>query len=100
MPKPPVGGLDTPNVRPTDGLMPGLLKLKPELLVLPKPSKRKRRNGKRSNTRKHKYRQLEGSSDACIKHYVILVKNPSTLTVCRSVSLCINLLIKETFYLL
>lgn len=37
--KPPGGGLDTPNVRPAEGLMPGLLKLKPELLVLPKPSK-------------------------------------------------------------
>lgn len=35
--KPAVGWLDTPNVRPAEGLMPGLLKLKPELLLLPKP---------------------------------------------------------------
>lgn len=40
MAKPPGGGLDTPNVRPAEGLMPGLLKLKPELLVLPKPALR------------------------------------------------------------
>lgn len=37
-PKPTAGWLDTPKVRPADGFMPGLLKLKPELLVLPKPS--------------------------------------------------------------
>lgn len=35
--KPAVGWLDTPKVRPADWLMPGLLKLKPELLLLPKP---------------------------------------------------------------
>lgn len=37
MAKPAVGWLDTPKVRPADWLMPGLLKLKPELLLLPKP---------------------------------------------------------------
>lgn len=54
--KPPGGGLDTPNVRPAEGLMPGLLKLKPELLVLPKPSKARQgtKNKKRSNPRKIK----------------------------------------------
>lgn len=36
--KPAAGGFDTPKVRPAEGLMPGLLKLKPELL-LPKPRK-------------------------------------------------------------
>lgn len=36
MAKPAVGWLDTPKVRPADWLMPGLLKLKPELLP-PKP---------------------------------------------------------------
>lgn len=41
MPKPAAGGLDTPKVRPAEGLMPGLLKLKPELLLLPKPRKAK-----------------------------------------------------------
>lgn len=35
--KPAAGWLDTPKVRPAEGLMPGLLKLKPELLLLPKP---------------------------------------------------------------
>lgn len=38
--KPTPGGLDTPKVRPAEGLMPGLLKLKPELLLLPKPRTR------------------------------------------------------------
>lgn len=42
MPKPAAGWLDTPNVRPAEGLMPGLLKLKPVLLLLPKPRKSKR----------------------------------------------------------
>lgn len=41
MPKPGAGWLDTPKVKPADGLMPGLLKLKPELLLLPKPGKTK-----------------------------------------------------------
>lgn len=36
-PKPAAGGFDTPKVSPADGLMPGLLKLKPELLLLPNP---------------------------------------------------------------
>lgn len=35
--KPVVGWFETPKVRPAEGLMPGLLKLKPELLLLPKP---------------------------------------------------------------
>lgn len=51
MPKP-AGGLDTPKVRPAEGLMPGLLKLKPELLLLPKP--RKAKEG-RQKMRKQKY---------------------------------------------
>lgn len=42
MPKPAAGGFDTPKVRPAEGLMPGLLKLKPELLLLPKPRKAKK----------------------------------------------------------
>lgn len=53
MPKPAAGGLDTPKVRPAEGLMPGLLKLKPELLLLPKP--RKGKEG-RQNMRKQAYR--------------------------------------------
>lgn len=32
----PAGWLDMPKVRPAEGLMPGLLKLKPELLSQPK----------------------------------------------------------------
>jgi hypothetical protein len=32
--------LDTPNVRPADALRPGLLKLNPELLLLPKPGEK------------------------------------------------------------
>lgn len=39
MPKPAAGWLETPKVRPAEGLMPGLLKLNPELLLLPKPKK-------------------------------------------------------------
>ena len=38
--KPTAGWLDTPKVRPAEGLMPGLLKLKPELLLLPKPKEK------------------------------------------------------------
>lgn len=41
VPKPTEGWLDMPKVRPAEGLMPGLLKLKPELLLLPKPGKAK-----------------------------------------------------------
>lgn len=37
--KPAVGWFETPKVRPAEGLMPGLLKLKPEPLLLPKPRK-------------------------------------------------------------
>lgn len=40
VPKPVAGGLDTPNVRPADALRPGLLKLNPELLLLPKPGEK------------------------------------------------------------
>lgn len=44
--KPAAGWLDTPKVRPAEGLRPGLLKLKPEVLLLPKPRKvRDRRDG-------------------------------------------------------
>lgn len=39
-PKPVAAWLDTPKVRPAEGLRPGLLKLKPELLLLPKPRKK------------------------------------------------------------
>lgn len=46
--KPAVGWLDTPNVRPAEGLMPGLLKLKPELLLLPKPRKARDRGHRRT----------------------------------------------------
>lgn len=49
--KPAAGGLDTPKVRPAEGLMPGLLKLKPELLLLPKPRKARECTG-------HKKRKL------------------------------------------
>lgn len=46
MTKPAAGWLDTPKVRPAEGLRPGLLKLKPEVLLLPKPRKvRDRRDG-------------------------------------------------------
>lgn len=35
-----MGWLETPKVRPAEGLMPGLLKLNPELLLLlPKPGR-------------------------------------------------------------
>lgn len=44
MPKAADGALETPKVRPADGLRPGLLKLKPELLLLPKPRKTKSEN--------------------------------------------------------
>lgn len=37
MPNPAAGGLETPNVSPADALIPGLLKLKPDVLELPKP---------------------------------------------------------------
>lgn len=40
VPKPTAGGLDTPKVRPAEALMPGLLKLKPDVLLLPKPGER------------------------------------------------------------
>lgn len=40
MPKAVAAGFETPNVRPADWLMPGLLKLKPELPVVPKPALR------------------------------------------------------------
>lgn len=43
MPKPVAVWLETPKVRPAEGLMPGLLKLKPELLLLPKPRKSRKR---------------------------------------------------------
>lgn len=37
VPKPADAGLDTPNVRPADAVMPGLLKLNPDVVELPKP---------------------------------------------------------------
>lgn len=37
VPKPAEAGLDTPNVKPADAVMPGLLKLNPDVLELPKP---------------------------------------------------------------
>lgn len=40
MPNPAAGGLETPNVSPADALIPGLLKLKPDVLELPKPALR------------------------------------------------------------
>lgn len=49
--KPTAGWFDTPKVRPAEGLMPGLLKLKPELLLLPKPRKT-RGNGPRMTREK------------------------------------------------
>lgn len=42
MPKAVTGWLETPKVRPAEGLMPGLLKLNPELLLLPKPGRSKK----------------------------------------------------------
>lgn len=54
-PKPAAGGLDTPKVRPAEGLMPGLLKLKPELLLLlPKPKKARDTEGQRTKRGKFK----------------------------------------------
>lgn len=44
-PNPGVCVLDTPKVSPADALMPGLLKLKPEVLEVPNPEKEKK--GKR-----------------------------------------------------
>ena len=49
VPKPTAGGLDTPNVSPAEALRPGLLKLKPEVLLLPKPGldgERERQRGR------------------------------------------------------
>lgn len=43
VPKAVIGWLETPKVRPAEGLMPGLLKLNPELLLPPKPGKREKR---------------------------------------------------------
>lgn len=54
MPKPAAAWLDTPKVRPADGLMPGLLKLKPELLLLPKPRKAREREQRMAKKRKCK----------------------------------------------
>lgn len=52
MPKPAAGGFDTPKVRPADGLMPGLLKLKPELLLLPKPRRAREKKYRMAKKRK------------------------------------------------
>lgn len=52
VPKPAVAGLDTPKVRPAEGLMPGLLKLKPELLLLPKPGEARDKKRKRGKDKK------------------------------------------------
>lgn len=58
MPKPAAGGLDTPKVRPADGLRPGLLKLNPELLVVPKP-----RETKNKQTGKDEKRLIKMTND-------------------------------------
>lgn len=55
VPKPAAGWLDTPNVRPAEGLMPGLLKLKPVLLLLPKPRKSKRQRTQKDKKKRGKY---------------------------------------------
>lgn len=39
VPKPELWVVDTPKVRPAEALIPGLLKLKPEVLELPNPEK-------------------------------------------------------------
>lgn len=64
MPKPAAGGLDTPKVRPAEGLMPGLLKLKPVLLLLPKPRKAKEHAWitKEKNIRKVKENKSNGAN--------------------------------------
>lgn len=52
VPNPAAGWLDTPKVRPAEGLMPGLLKLKPELLLLPKPRKARNKGQRRTQKKK------------------------------------------------
>lgn len=54
-PKPVAAGLDTPKVRPAEGLMPVLLKLKPELPPLPKP--RRTREQERGAEAKREYKK-------------------------------------------
>lgn len=49
-PKPAAAGLDTPKVRPADVLRPGLLKLNPEVLLLPKPRENKREDAGQKKT--------------------------------------------------
>ena len=46
VPRPAVGGLDTPKGSPADAVMPGLLKLKPVLLLLPNPGGEERKKEK------------------------------------------------------
>lgn len=72
--KPAAGWFETPKVRPAEGLRPGLLKLKPEVLLLPKPGiARKREDEQRENNyfKLHQHRRWEnlymatGSSSSC-----------------------------------
>lgn len=72
--KPAAGWFETPKVRPAEGLRPGLLKLKPEVLLLPKPGiARKREDEQRENNyfKLHQHRSWEnlymatGSSSSC-----------------------------------
>lgn len=72
--KPAAGWFETPKVRPAEGLRPGLLKLKPAVLLLPKPgTARKREVEQRENNyfKWHQHRSWEnlymatGSSSSC-----------------------------------
>lgn len=61
VPKPAAGGFDMPKVRPAEGLMPGLLKLKPELLLLPKPRKARERGHRRTPYKKEMLEKTKGN---------------------------------------
>jgi hypothetical protein len=49
--------LDTPNVKPADAVMPGLLKLNPDVLELPKPYVQGRKYSNEKLSHKNEYKK-------------------------------------------
>lgn len=70
VPNPAEAGLDTPNVKPADAVMPGLLKLNPDVLELPKPYVQGRKYSNEKLNHKNKYK-IQGWVEISIWEYTI-----------------------------
>ena len=77
VPKPTAGGLETPNVSPAEALRPGLLKLKPEVLLLPKPGWDGERQRGRDGHREIKFRMYTENNTPLITDNIHLNKDQS-----------------------